>query len=518
MRYVNRHFRLTNEPGGLGLSCTSAGLSLAGVPLLRSTEAGFAPRPTDEIESLIGAACGKTIDQTALSRSLKAIAVALNRGDLGYAMTAAVLTRLPELDWDGAARLAKAEERLRLAKYDADQPRDQRGRWTTGGGGRHSGEVGTSPAAMRGPANENGGASAPRSQNGRDQGFTPLSADDLPAPLTVHPIAELESPFADLERKYDELGPAELADQAIRFGDQLGRHGKDLSPDEQKAALREYEFLQSRVSFWQTYDGPMPPEAAANITSAALTLFQGAVLGGIVTPDSLPFSYLAAAALAPPAADTSSIGGRHPNIEEGFEGEAALPVQGRSEPVEDAEPPLETGQTPKESEGASSPGDGDLPATDAGRVGLGGFVSAKEAGIDWDGGIDTQGLRVEDYSVANTPGATKLEANSKTFDATVAATGEAISVKTLNPLCYSYAANPRRVFWTVKRYINSVIYYKGGKSSRDLDPDDIVTTSLHLYIRDYMSPAQKMYLEKAIDYGRLKRNSFSVVVTRVTDE
>ncbi len=38
-----RMFRLTNEPGGLGLSCTPEGVSLAGVPLLRKTQAGFAP-------------------------------------------------------------------------------------------------------------------------------------------------------------------------------------------------------------------------------------------------------------------------------------------------------------------------------------------------------------------------------------------------------------------------------------------------------------------------------------------
>ena len=36
-------FRLTDEPGGLGLSCTSDGASMAGVPLLRSTQAGICP-------------------------------------------------------------------------------------------------------------------------------------------------------------------------------------------------------------------------------------------------------------------------------------------------------------------------------------------------------------------------------------------------------------------------------------------------------------------------------------------
>ena len=31
-------YRLTNEPGGLGLSCTATGLSLGGTPLLREVE------------------------------------------------------------------------------------------------------------------------------------------------------------------------------------------------------------------------------------------------------------------------------------------------------------------------------------------------------------------------------------------------------------------------------------------------------------------------------------------------
>ena len=43
-----RMFRLTNAPGGLGLSCTPTGVSLAGVPLLRQTQAGFVPRPGSE--------------------------------------------------------------------------------------------------------------------------------------------------------------------------------------------------------------------------------------------------------------------------------------------------------------------------------------------------------------------------------------------------------------------------------------------------------------------------------------
>lgn len=53
-----RMFRLTTEPGGLGLSCTPEGVSLAGVPLLLKTHEGYAPRPASEIASLLKTAYG----------------------------------------------------------------------------------------------------------------------------------------------------------------------------------------------------------------------------------------------------------------------------------------------------------------------------------------------------------------------------------------------------------------------------------------------------------------------------
>jgi hypothetical protein len=79
-----RMFRLTNEPGGLGLSCTPAGVSLAGVPLLRRSHAGFVPRPASEITSLLKAAYGE--NPTALPSRLGVTAQALNDGDFAKAM------------------------------------------------------------------------------------------------------------------------------------------------------------------------------------------------------------------------------------------------------------------------------------------------------------------------------------------------------------------------------------------------------------------------------------------------
>ena len=103
-----RMFRLSNEPGERGLSCTPDGVALAGVPLVRKTQAGFVPRPAGEIASLLKAAYGDR--PMALQSRLGAIAQALNSGDFAMAMIAAVHTQTPELDAEAAIRLAHAED------------------------------------------------------------------------------------------------------------------------------------------------------------------------------------------------------------------------------------------------------------------------------------------------------------------------------------------------------------------------------------------------------------------------
>jgi len=129
---LDRWFRLTNEPGSLGLSCGDAGVSLAGVPLLRMTAAGFEPRPVDEIGALLKAAYGPGGDKIDPSPGLGVVAEALNQGGVGRAMVAALRLQLPELDWNGAARIAHVDQVLRKYNFDPNEPRDPRGRWTTG--------------------------------------------------------------------------------------------------------------------------------------------------------------------------------------------------------------------------------------------------------------------------------------------------------------------------------------------------------------------------------------------------
>jgi hypothetical protein len=155
---------------------------LAGTPLLRRTPSGFAPRAPDEVRALIGAAYGKALETTDLSSGLKVAADALNAGDVGRAMIAGLHLRLPPLSADGAARLARAE--MLLKKYDPNEPRDWRGRWTTegassggpaarplrgrrgvGGTGRRQVRTGDLspprvPATYRSPQNDSGGGSS----------------------------------------------------------------------------------------------------------------------------------------------------------------------------------------------------------------------------------------------------------------------------------------------------------------------------------------------------------------------
>ena len=54
------------------------------------------------------------------------VARALSENEMVRAMIAAVLLKLPELDWDGAVRIAQADDTL--SKYDPDEPRDFHGR------------------------------------------------------------------------------------------------------------------------------------------------------------------------------------------------------------------------------------------------------------------------------------------------------------------------------------------------------------------------------------------------------
>lgn len=469
-----RTFRLTNEPGGLGLSCTQTGLALAGVPLLLKTKAGFVPCPSREIDALIRAAYGS--DPTRLHSSLSVIAQALNSGNLVRAAIAAVLTGTPELDRSAVARLAKVESRL--ARYDEDEPRDRRGRWTDEGTGSpdepavRGDSTGSQSTEPRPPGASNGDQPGAVQPVGTSVSDDAASADDVVDDNARAPNS-LEEAF---ERKYDDLGPVEFAKEVIQFGDWLGRNGQNLAPDDRAQAFAEYKFLQDRLNFWQGYDYT-PPTAQLNLHSATLTLYQGAVNGGLAGPGELPPSMLDVAGVAALGTDAAPSNMRPATAKPDFE----LPRPAPEEAYQEIK-------------------------------GLGGVVDNSEVGIEWNNGINQQGGPFQRYVAKENPDAKEMPANSKTFDQLNETTGEALSDKTLNTLSVSCIKSPQKILGRLKRYVDAAADYDP-RAEPDADPEVIRSKTIHLGIPEYTSPTQWLYLNLASRYAR--EHDVSLIITRI---
>jgi hypothetical protein len=465
---VMQMFRLTNEPGGLGLSCTPAGMSLAGVPLLRRTQAGFAPRPASEIAALLKAAYGN--DAIQLQSSLGVIAQALNSGDFARAMIAAVHTRTPELSREAAIQLANAEQEL--TKYNPDEPRDWHGRWTRDGS--------AGPTSMGAPGIESDQRVHPHSLDQRQrvaENTSPADATTLSDGQDGDAAGEPISLERTFEREYDDLGPVDFAKRVIQFGYWLGREGANVPPAERERALAEYSFVQDRLSFWLAYDYK-PVTAHLNLLSAALTLYQGAVNGGMAQAGYLPQSMVDVAGAAW-AFDNFPPRRIRPSTRPTLEGELASDAR-----------------TAKEVEG------------------LGGIVNNSEAKIEWKKGVNDQGGNFEVYYGKENPDARRLPPTTTAFDYFKDATGEAISNKTLNTLSVSYIKNPQRIYGQVARYVDAGVDYEP-RATSDLDPVLIESKTIQLAIPEYTSPTQWRYLNRAIIYG--KENGIKVVITRIRE-
>jgi hypothetical protein len=343
-------------------------VSLADVPLLRRAQAEFVPRPASEVALLLKTAYGK--DLPGLRSRLGAIAQALNSGDFALAIIAAVHTRTPELSQEAALRLANANEALTKYNYNSDEPRDWHGRWTRDGS---AGQTTTAASGIdSGPQDNTLHVSGQRQRVAENAPATATDATAL-SDGDGEPTS-LEQAF---ERKYDDLGPVDFAKEVIQFGDWLGREGKNFSPAEMAHALAEYSFLQDRLSFWLAYDYK-PPTAQGNLLSAALTLYQGAVIGGFVRPGHLPESMLA-------VAGTASLFSEGPPRR----------IRPSQEPIAE-EVPIASAQAPKEIKG------------------LGGTVDNSEAKIVWGRGIKEQGSTGwQPYVASQLPDATRLPETSK---------------------------------------------------------------------------------------------------------
>jgi hypothetical protein len=125
-------FKLDQNPNGRGLRCDGEGLFLGRDALLqRDRDGNFEPRPVDELRKVLRRAYGDDASWESHARSVKLVASALNKGDLARAMMTAVLMRLPEPG--NPISIADVDGVFAKAGFDPDEPRDERGRWTTGG-------------------------------------------------------------------------------------------------------------------------------------------------------------------------------------------------------------------------------------------------------------------------------------------------------------------------------------------------------------------------------------------------
>jgi hypothetical protein len=286
-------FRLTNEPGGSGLRCAPDGLSLAGVPLLYKTEAGFAPRSTSEIASLLKAGYDDQEQPARLQASLGAIADALNGGDIARAATIAVLTRTPELSDEAALRLVEADAELAKYNFDPAQPRDWHGRWTTEGG---SGSVNITAPVDLSAASRETDLISPRAEADHSDGarYASAASDDSsesprePGNDDDH-SQEPTSPRQKFEQKYDALGPVEFSKEVIEFGYRLATSGPYFSAAEKEQALAEYSFLQERLSASLASD-TIPARVHGYLLSAAMFLYQGGIAAEIAQAHHVPES------------------------------------------------------------------------------------------------------------------------------------------------------------------------------------------------------------------------------------
>ncbi len=125
-------FKLDQSPKGRGLRCDSDGLFWGGDALLLQDDKGnFQVRPVAELQKVLGRAYGDETNWDSRIRSVNLVAKALGQGDMARATMTAVLMRLP--DPCSPVRIADVDGVLAKAGFNPDEPRDERGRWTSGG-------------------------------------------------------------------------------------------------------------------------------------------------------------------------------------------------------------------------------------------------------------------------------------------------------------------------------------------------------------------------------------------------
>ncbi len=122
----------------LGPFCDADGLFLGRTPLLERAGDRFVVRDRRELERVMSAAYGCNVALESRMGGLRAVAKALNAGDLCRATIAAVMLQIPDLPGYAARRQLEAEDRLvkaeraAWAKMAAPFDPEEHPRWPSG--------------------------------------------------------------------------------------------------------------------------------------------------------------------------------------------------------------------------------------------------------------------------------------------------------------------------------------------------------------------------------------------------
>lgn len=434
-----------------------AGLSLAGAPLLKKTVTGFEPRPADELDGLLKSAYGGEIALPEVFGGLQAVALALNSGDLGRAMVAALRLRLSDLDWQGAIRIARANDALSKG-FNPLEPRDWLGRWTTGGS---AGDARPAPSKTVHAATHAG--------------------DGRHGPDAAQVRAALQSLYPKFSAKFDDLGPEQFADAVTKFGTWIGRQAHDGRTFDRIAARAEYDFLQDRLQFWIGYN-ELSQDSHAHMLSAEQILYTNAQTSGLVDGRHWPRA-MTAVAFANGLGEGGNPSVGMSRIRNGATAEGYVAVPTKSPPFAVAE----------------------LPASRNLREGVG-----------WGRGIEGQGKPWEESIAAQMPtGAKPLPPGAETWDHFVEEHGIAVSAKTLDTTTYTYASKPEKIYAKLSAYVDAAATYGSRPVRRRLavPPEKIKSREIQLAVPYSTTDDQWRQIYRAIVYGRTR--GVRLVVTRL---
>jgi filamentous hemagglutinin len=102
----------------------------------------------------------------------------------------------------------------------------------------------------------------------------------------------------------------------------------------------------------------------------------------------------------------------------------------------------------------------------------------------------------------------------KTFDNFVTETALAVSTKTMDTITATKIAKPKQIYYELKRHIDAAVDFTEAElSGYSLHRDQIKSREIQLGIPAQTTPAQRVQINRAIEYG--DKVGVKVVVTQI---